>query len=145
MKNPAPVAVYWDPTSVLSALFKDSNSEKALSMSKKEGVHFFSTLCYAQVCSVLNRIKKEKKLKEVLIDVAFDTLKTGPWRRLNIWPKWAALIALSEKWPLKSSSLWHLASAKTLQKQLSELTLFTFDEELKKAAREEGLLLLDPL
>ncbi len=109
-------------------------------MSKKEGVHFFSTLCYAQVCSVLTRIRKEKKLKEVLIDVAFDTLKTGPWRRLNIWPEWRTLIALSEKWPLKGASLWHLASAKTLQKQLPELTLFTFDEELKKAAEEEGLL-----
>jgi predicted nucleic acid-binding protein len=140
MKNPKPVAVYWDPTCVLSALFKDSNSEKALSMSKKDGVHFFSTLCYTQVCSVLTRIKKENKLKEVLIDVAFDTLKTGPWRRLNIWPEWSILITLSEKWPLKGSSLWHLASAKTLQKQLPELTLFTFDEELKNAAEAEGLL-----
>jgi predicted nucleic acid-binding protein len=140
MKQTKPVAVYWDPTCVLSAIFKDSNSEKALSMSKKEGAHFFSTLCYAEVHSVLMQIKKEKKLNEVLIDVAFDTLKTGPWRRLNIWPEWATLIALSEKWPLKGFSLWHLASAKTLQKQLPELTLFTFDEELKKAAQEEGLL-----
>ncbi|MGD2245039.1 MAG: PIN domain-containing protein [Candidatus Aminicenantes bacterium] len=140
MKKPKPVAVYWGPTCVLSALFKDSNSEKALRMSKKEGVHFFSTLCYAQVDSVLTRIRNEKKLKEVLIDVAFDTLKTGPWRRLNIWPEWTTLITLSEKWPLKGASLWHLASAKTLQKQLPELTLFTFDEELKKAAEEEGLL-----
>jgi predicted nucleic acid-binding protein len=140
LKKPTPVAVYWDPTCILSALFKDSNSEKAISMSKKEGVHFFSTLCYAQVCSVLTRIRNEKKLKDVLIDVAFDTLKTGPWRRLNIWPEWTTLIALSETWPLKGSSLWHLASAKTLQKQLPEVTLFTFDEELKKAAEEEGLL-----
>ena len=140
MKQTKPVAVYWDPTCVLSAIFKDSNSEKALSMSKKEGAHFFSTLCYAEVHSVLTQIKKEKKLNEVLIDVAFDTLKTGPWRRLNIWPEWTTLIALSEKWPLKGSSLWHLASAKTLQKQLPELTLFTFDEELKNAAEGEGLL-----
>lgn len=140
MKNPNPVAVYWDPSCILSALFKDSNSEKSLNMSKKEGVHFFSTLCYAEVCSVLTRIRNEKRLKEVLIDVAFDTLKTGPWRRLNIWPEWTTLIALSEKWTLKGSNLWHLASAKTLQKQLPELTLFTFDEELKKAAQEEDLL-----
>ena len=140
MKQTKPVAVYWDPTCVLSAIFKDSNSEKALRMSKKEGAHFLSTLCYAEVCSVLTRIREEKKLKEVLIDVAFDTLKTGPWRRLNIWPEWTTLIALSEKWPLKGSSLWHLASAKTLQKQLPELTLFTFDEGLKNAAEGEGLL-----
>jgi len=140
MKTPKLVAVYWDPTCVLSAIFQDSNSEKALSMSGRKGVHFFSTLCYAQVCSVLTRIQKEKKLTEVLIDVAFATLKTGPWRRLNIWPEWTILIALSEKFSLNASNLWHLASAKTLQKQLPELTLFTFDEELKKAAQEEDLL-----
>ncbi len=140
MKTPKSVAAYWDPTCVLSAIFKDTNSEKALNMSKKEGAHFFSTLCYAQVCSVLARIQKEKKLTEVLIDVAFDTLKNGPWRRLNIWPEWTILISLAEKWSLKGANLWHLASAKTLQKQLPELTLFTFDEELKKAAQEEGLL-----
>ncbi len=140
MKTTKPVAVYWDPTCVLSAIFQDSNSEKALSMSKKEGVHFFSTLCYAQVCSVLTRIQKEQKLTEFLIDVAFGTLKNGPWRRLNIWPEWTILIALSEKFPLNGSNLWHLASAKTLQKQLPELMLFTFDEELKKAAHEEDLL-----
>lgn len=141
MKNPQPVAVYWDPTCVLSALFKDPNSEKALNTSRREGAHFLSALCYAEVCSVLTRIRNEQQLKEVLIDVAFDVLKTGPWRRLNIWPQWTTLIALSEKWPLKGSKLWHLAAAKTLQKQLPELTLFTFDEELKSAAQGEGLAL----
>jgi len=140
VKNPKPVAVYWDPTSVLSALFKDSNSQHALSMSKKEGVHFLSTLCYAEVCSALLRIMKEKILKEVLIDVAFETLKTGPWRHLNIWPEWNTLIPLSSKWSLNGANLWHLASAKTLQKQLPELTLFTFDGELRTAAEAEGFL-----
>lgn len=140
MKKPVLVAVYWDSTSVLSALFKDSNSEKALSMSKKEGSHFFSALCYAEVCSMLTRIRKDKKLKEVQVDVALEILKTGPWRRLNIWPEWNTLIAFSEKWSLNGSRLWHLASVKTLQKQLPELSLFTFDEELRTAAEGEGLL-----
>ncbi len=140
MKKPVLVAVYWDSTSVLSALFKDPHSEQALNMSKKKGIHFLSTLCYAEVCSVLSRIRKDKKLKEVLVDVAFEILKTGPWRRLNIWPEWNTLISLSEKWPLNGSKLWHLASAKTLQKQLPELSLFTFDGELRTAAEGEALL-----
>ena len=140
MKKHVLVAVYWDSTSVLSSLFKDPHSEQALNMSKKEGIHFLSTLCYAEVCSVLSRIRKDKKLKEVLVDFAFEILKTGPWRRLNIWPEWNTLIALSEKWPLKGSRLWHLASVKTLQKQLPELSLFTFDRELRTAAEGEGLL-----
>ena len=124
MKKPKPVAIYWDPTSVLSALFKDSNSEKALQISKKEGVHFLSSLCYAEVCSVLSEIREGKELKEVLIDVAFETLSVGPWRRLNIWPEWNMLISLSKK----------------LQKQIPELTLLTYDGELRAAAEGEGLL-----
>lgn len=138
MIMPKPVAVYWDPTSVLSALFKDSNSEKALRISKKEGVHFLSSLCYAEVCAVLSEIREGKELKEVLVDVAFETLRVGPWRRLNIWPDWNMLISLSQKWSLKGNTLWHLASAKTLQKQVPELTLLTFDGELKAAAEAEG-------
>jgi predicted nucleic acid-binding protein len=140
MKKTKPVAVYWDPTSVLSALFQDSNSEKALAMSKKEGVHLVSGLCYSEVASVLSRIRRRKIVNEVLIEVTLEALKNGPWRHLNIWPEWSMLMALSSKRPLKAANLWHLASAKTLQKQIPELTLLTFDEELKTAAEEEGLL-----
>jgi len=134
-----PVAVYWDSTSVLSALFQDSNSEMAMNMSKREGVHLLSALCYAEVSAVLSRIKRRRSINEVLIEVAFEVLKNGPWRHLNIWPEWNTLMALSTKRPLKAVNLWNLASAKTLQKQIPELTLFTFDEELKTAAEEEGL------
>ena len=123
MKKTKPVAVYWDPTSVLSALFQDSNSEKALGMSKKEGVHLLSGLCYAEVACVLSRIRRKRIVNEVLIEVAMEALKNGPWRHLNIWPEWNVLMALSSKMPLKAANLWHLASAKTLQKQIPELTL----------------------
>ncbi len=139
MKNTKPVAVYWDPTSVLSALFQDSNSEIAVGMSKKEGVHLLSALCYAEVSAVLSRIKKRRSINEVLIEVATEALKSGPWRQLNIWPEWSILMSLSLKRPLKAVNLWHLASVKTLKKQIPELTLLTFDEELRTAAEEEGL------
>ncbi|MDH5467386.1 MAG: PIN domain-containing protein [Candidatus Aminicenantes bacterium] len=139
MKKTKPVAVYWDPTSVLSALFQDPNSELARSMSKKEGVHLLSALCYAEVSAVLSRIKKRRSINDILVEVAFEALKNGPWRQLNIWPEWSILMALSTKRPLKAVNLWHLASAKTLQKQIPELTILTFDEELRAAAEEEGL------
>ena len=139
MKKTKPVAVYWDPTSVLSALFQDPNSELARSMSKKEGVHLLSALCYAEVSAVLSRIKKRRSINDILVEVAFEALKNGPWRQLNIWPEWSILTALSTKRPLKAVNLWHLASAKTLQKQIPELTILTFDEELRAAAEEEGL------
>lgn len=140
MKRTFPVAVYWDSSSVLSALFKDSHSEEALSMSEKQGIHLLSTLGYAEVCGVMARINRERVIADVLIHVASEVLKTGPWRHLNIWPEWDKLKALSSKWPLRGENLWHLASALTLQKQLPELTLFTFDDSLRTAAEGEGLL-----
>ena len=140
MRKRLPVAVYWDSSSILSLLFKDSHSKEALSWSNKEGVHLLSTLGYTEVCAVISRIKREKLLADILIDVAFRTLKTGPWRYLNIWPEWEKLKALSLKWSLRGAGLWHLATARTLQKQIPELVLLTFDSRLGIAAEGEGLL-----
>ncbi len=43
--------------------------------------------------------------------------------------------ALSQKWSLRGADLWHLAVAKTLQKQIPELELFSFDKGLSAAAK----------
>ena len=61
--------VYWDASAILSALFKGSRSEEALEWSQKEGAHLISTLSYAEVCAVIARLKKEKILADVLVDV----------------------------------------------------------------------------
>jgi len=79
--------IYWDSSSILSALFKDSNSKEAQEWSKKEGAHLLSALAYSEVCAVISRIKRERLLADVLIEAAFEALETGPWRHLNIWPE----------------------------------------------------------
>jgi hypothetical protein len=140
MTKRVPVAVYWDSSSVLSVLFKDTHSKEALTEFRKNGVHLISTLGYTEVCAVISRIKREKLVADILIDVAFKALKTGPWRHLNIWPEWEKLRALSQKWSLRGTHLWHLASAKALQNQIPELTILTFDSRLVIAAKGEGLL-----
>jgi len=140
MTKKVPVAVYWDSSSILSVLFKDPHSKEALNWFRKNGVHLISTLSYTEVCAVISRIKREKLLADILIDVAFKALKTGPWRYLNIWPEWNKIIALSQKWSLKGTHLWHLASAQTLQKQIPELALLTFDSRLGIAVKGEGLM-----
>jgi len=140
MTKRVPVAVYWDSSSILSVLFKDTYSKEALDWFRKNGVHLTSTLGYTEVCGVISRIKREKLLADILIDVAFKALKTGPWRYLNIGPEWEKLRALSIKWSLSGTQLWHLATAITLQKQIPELTLLTFDSSLGIAAKGEGLL-----
>jgi len=140
MKELKPVVVYWDSSAILSALFQDLNSEEALRWSRKEGVHLLSSLCYAEICAVISRIRRDRILADILIDAAFEALEAGPWRRLNVLPEWQLFKVLYPKWPLRGPDLWHLATAKTIQKQIPELFLLTFDIKLGMAARGEGLI-----
>jgi predicted nucleic acid-binding protein len=64
----------------------------------------------------------------------------GPWRRLNLSPEWEDIAQLSEKWNLRGADLWHLATAKSIQREIPELCLLTLDERLRKAAAGEGLI-----
>lgn len=132
--------LYWDASAVLSVLFKDSRSDEALLWTRKNAVHLISTLAYAEVSAVIARLKRERILANVLVDAAFEALEGGPWRRLNIWPDWDELKILSLNWSLCGADLWHLAVAKTLQPQLPELMVFTFDKRLRTAAEGESLI-----
>jgi predicted nucleic acid-binding protein len=138
MAKATPV-IYWDSSAILSALFTDKHSQAAKRWADETGVHFISTLAYAEVSAVIARMKRESLLVETLVNSAFDVLTNGPWRRIHIWPEWKFVRILSAKWPLRGADLWHLAAATTLRRELSELTLLTFDKQLKKAARGETL------
>lgn len=138
MEHSQPV-VYWDTSAILPVLFKDEHSEKAKSLAEQEGVHLISSLGYSEACAVLARIKREGFLTDILVKAAFEVLETGPWRRIHLSPAWENLHDLCIKWPLRGADLWHLATAKRIQKELPELSLFTFDESLKIAADGEGL------
>ena len=131
--------IYWDSSSILSTLFKDNHSQEAVEWSRKEGIHLMSTLAYAEVCAVISRLKRERLLTDVLLDTVYEALEKGPWRRLNISPEWRETKTLSQKWSLRGADLWHLAIAKTLQIQIPELIVITFDKRLKKAAQAENL------
>ena len=131
---------YWDTSAVLSVLFKDSHSDVAQKWVHEEGVHFISTLAYAEACAVIARMRREGIFADILAQASFETLDEGPWRRLAAWPEWIIVQSLSAKWPLRGADLWHLATAKSIQKELPELFLLTFNPRLQKAAQEEGLV-----
>jgi hypothetical protein len=76
---------------------------------------------------------------DTLTKSAFEVLDNGPWRHVFIWPEWKIIRTLSGKWPLRGEDLWHLATAKSLQGEFSELFLLSFDKHLKKAAKGEAL------
>ncbi|MBC8391803.1 MAG: PIN domain-containing protein, partial [Deltaproteobacteria bacterium] len=70
---------------------------------------------------------------------SFEAIQQGPWHLLSTSPGWETTRFLSRKWSLRGADLWHLAAAKTLQDDLPELVLLTFDSRLEKAAEAEGL------
>ncbi|MDO9530098.1 MAG: type II toxin-antitoxin system VapC family toxin [Syntrophales bacterium] len=132
--------IYWDTSAILSVLFKDRHSNTAQKWVHEEGVHFISTLAYAEACAVIARMQRESVVADILAQASFETLDKGPWRRLAAWPEWIIVQSLSAKWPLRGTNLWHLATAKSIQKEIPELFLLTFDARLQKAAKGEGLV-----
>ena len=138
MRTSLEAAVYWDASAVLSTLFQDRYSAEALSWSRRPGVHLFSSLAWAEVQAVIARIERERALADALVAAAKETMDFGPWRLLDITPAWESAKTLAAKWPLRGADLWHLSAAKTLQEELPELVLLTFDRRLKRAALGEG-------
>ena len=139
MMKPSPPVLYWDTSAILSVLFKDEHSQRAKTLADQEEVHLISSLGYSEACAVLARIRREDMLTDTLVKTAFEVLETGPWRRIHLSPTWEDLRDLCLKWPLRGADLWHLGAAKRIQQELPELSLFTFDEQLKSAATGEGL------
>ncbi len=133
--------IYWDSSALLSYLFKDRYSDIALEKARQRGVHLLTTLTIAEVFTVISRIQREQLLPDLMTDSLFDMLEYGPWSRLNIVPDTMSLRELARRWPLRGGSLWHLATAKTLQKEFPELMILTFDRELAHASRGERLKL----
>jgi len=93
----------------------------------------------AETHAVINRVARERLLADVLIKAALDALADGPWRYINISPDQREIVKLAAKWSLRGADLWHLAMAITLQRDLPELSLLTFDNRLQTAAQGEKL------
>ena len=136
-----PAVLYWDASALLSALFSDRHSKRAKRWADTKGVHFITTLAYAEVCAVVARLQRERHITKTLTDAAFEVLDTGPWRRIHAQPDWGLMRRLSKKWPLRGADLWHLCLAKSLTREFPELRLLSFDKRLNAAAKGEALLL----
>jgi len=132
-------ALYWDSSAILSALFRDEHSDEAGRHARSPAVHFLSTLAWSEVHAVIARLQRERALGKSLVAASREALEDGPWRRLNAAPDWKVVRDLSLKWPLRGADLWHLAVAKSLQGELPELALLSFDARLAVAAKGEGL------
>jgi predicted nucleic acid-binding protein len=131
--------IYWDTSAILSTVFSDAHSETAKIWVEKKGVHFISTLAYAEFCAVISRMQRENLLNDIVSQAVFEVLDSGPWRRVFSYPEFKTLKSLSARWPLRGADLWHLATAKSLSHDFPELYLLSFDNRLKQAAEGELL------
>jgi len=130
--------IYWDASAILSTLIKDSHSDVALKWIRKEGIHFLSSLAYAEVIAVLDRMERERILTGVLAQSAFQALLEGPCRFLNLCPAREHMDFLRGKYSLRGADFWHLALARTLRTEIPELVILTFDNRLREGAEKEG-------
>ncbi len=130
--------LYWDSSAILSTLLKDTHSESALKWTRKEGLHLLSSLAYAEVVAVLDRMVKGRILTRVLAQSALEALFEGPWYFLNRCPEKEQMDALQGKYLLRGADFWHLALAKTLKEDIPELMILTFDNKLQEGAEKEG-------
>ena len=131
--------VYWDASAILSVLFKDPHTRVARRWVAREGIHFMSSLAWAEVCAVVSRMKREQVLSALTETGALEAVRQGPWVRMSSLPDWEVSATLCRKWALRGADLWHLAAAKTLQREESDLVLLTFDERLGQCAQGEGM------
>jgi predicted nucleic acid-binding protein len=130
--------IYWDASAVLSVLVKDSHSETAQRWIRKTGLHLLSTLAYAEVVSVLDRMERENFLTRILLQSASQELLEGPWRFLNVCPARDQMDSLRGKYALRGADFWHLALVGTVKREISELMFMTFDQKLQDGAEKEG-------
>lgn len=130
--------LYWDASAILSLLVEDIHTPRARAALTPRWSHFVSSLGVAEVLGVLAhgpmpviRTKRAQFLRDV---------HEGFWLQSHLVPPTESLDTLSEKHPLRGADLWHLAAALALKKELPNLRLITFDLQLARATRREGML-----
>jgi predicted nucleic acid-binding protein len=137
--NKSAQVIYWDASAILSALVEDDHTDQAQEWLKKRGAHVVSTLSYAEVLAVFERLRRSGVVSGKLVDRSLEGLERGPWQRLDLQPDWGDIRSLASQWSLRGADLWHLSTAMGLRREIGEMILLTFDKRLRLAAQGAGL------
>lgn len=141
--DPHPLVLYWDASALLSTLVLDDHTRDARRRLTTGAHNLVSSLAYAEVMAVLARIEREPKRRgdapKTLLHALRSSFVRGPWRWVTMSPGLDTCRRLSTRHPLRGADLWHLAAAVTLQRELTELRMLTYDMALQAAARAENL------
>lgn len=130
--------VYWDGSAVASALLRSPGSERALAALREPVVHLVSTLAWIEVYAAAERLAGAHSLARTDLRAVLDALARGPWRLTYACPSRASLDgAVDDR--LDAVGRWHLATARTLTRQLPDLRVLSLSARLRSAARTQGL------
>ena len=141
MVDAAESIIYWDSSAILSALFRDTNTRKALTVARRRGTHLISTLAYAEVIAVVRRLENDRDVSAADAAAARAALRGAPWRPLLLQPDRQLVDEVAKGASLRGADLWHLATASTLAREVPELRVITFDRRLHAAAVAAGIAL----
>lgn len=132
--------LYWDASAVLSVLCQDDHADAALTLLEASRTNLLSSLTWAEVHSVLNHMLRLQGLTPDFLALFSESLERPIWTKIFGSPDWVLTKSLASRWALKGADLWHLAEAKTLQQEVPEIKVVTFDVRLQTATAGEGLL-----
>jgi len=139
------VIAYFDSSSIVKWFFDEPFTELATEIKGKAELAFTSLLAFPEVLSAINRAWREGRCTKSEMGLVRNEF-------LRIWPNlhW---IRVSEdfmqnagelifKHSLRGFDAVHLASALLLKEESGTIELFfsCFDQNLNRAAKEEGLL-----
>lgn len=135
-------SLYWDTSALVSLLTEDLHSRHAIAARTPRYRHCISSLTVSEVFAVIYRTKAHGYIN--VAQQFLQEIREGFWTLLHAHPEANLLMTLAAKHSLRGADLWHLAAAHGLHAEIPELRVITFDEQLARACREEGLLFTTP-
>ena len=140
--------IFFDASAAVKRYFKETGSELVEELWTRPEIRSSLALLQCELASVLNRKLRERGLSRDAYQELKDQIERDV-ATLNTIPTDDNLIEkclpLLDTHPLKTLDSLYLAGALGLQKALSvSVTLVSADRQLLRAAKAEGLQVLDP-
>lgn len=132
------IVLYWDTSAILPLLIEDIHTTKSIAATQQTRINFVSSLGVAEILGILSRIPSDQgsiKREEFLTD-----LQKSYWNLISEQPEITNLYSLSKNYKLRGADLWHLGVLIGLKRELPEIQMITFDQELGLAATKENIL-----
>jgi hypothetical protein len=105
-----------------------------------KAAHLVSSLICAEFFACISRLERAGHLSNSTAATLVQAFEQGPWLRINASPDPQLFAPLAAQARLRGADLWHLGLVLSLQSDLPEIAMLTYDDQLKEAANAAGVL-----